>query len=480
MKGKLIFLLVATGVLAILVGWHVTGINGPKYWQWPWRVGRGFPPYLLLLATALPLLVAVTRFNARAAVPGLVLMMATTLGLEIANRAMDLEAFDLTRIATIIEEPGSIGYFTHAQEFLARGGSVRGFLHDYLDLMPAFTLHARNKPPGSILFYVPFLEWCPTENSAALAAGLTIALLATLSVPATWALVLELTGDREAAYWGAALMAMCPGLVLFLPEFDQFYPVYSCGLMILWVRALRTGSAGYAAACGGLFAFVCFQTFNFLVLGIFIAGYTLIVRLAPSPSTLGEGGGEGFQSSLGKDPHPGPLPEYWARGKWERVLRMSAWSAATLIVIYFVLWLWSGYNPVSTLLTGIRLHNLDMPATHRVWPHTVPFDLTDMALGTGWVCGILAVYYAVGAMKKTKGDRPPMFGIVLLSVAQLVGVALSGVIPGETARCWIFLFPLLLLPAGLELAGWPQRMRLAALGCLWLMTAMLSQNMVFV
>ena len=498
MKGKFILLLLATATLAVLIGLHVDGINGPSYWRWPWRVGRGFPPYLLLLATALPLAVAVLRFNSRAALPGIVLMMATTLGLEIANRAMDLESFDLTRIATIIEEPGSIGYFTHAQEYLARGGGVRQFLHDYLDLMPGFTLHARNKPTGSILFYVPFLRMFPSENSAALAAGLTIALLATLSVPACWRLVLELTGDREAAYQAAACMAMCPGLVLFLPEFDQFYPVYSCALLILWVRALKTGKAGYAIAFGLLFAFVCFQTFNFLVLGIFFVGYALIARLASSGAAAIEGGlqtstnltdllleqnlitAEQIRAAEDEDPHPGPLSPRRQRVAWARAFYVSAVAGAAFVGIYAAIWLWSGYNPMKTLLTGIRLHNLDMPATHRVWPMTVPFDLTDFALGTGWVCALLAIYWAARAARKAQETSSLGFWIVVLCFSQLVAVALTGVLSGETARCWIFLFPLLLIPAGLELSTWPRSARLAALGCLWLMTVMLSQNMVFV
>jgi hypothetical protein len=143
-----------------------------------------------------------------------------------------------------------------------------------------------------------------------------------------------------------------------------------------------------------------------------------------------------------------------------------------------LIWFWSGYNPLRTLLTGIQLHNLDMPATHRLWPTTVVFDLTDMALGTGWVCVILAIYWSLGAARNARGTRSP--GIVIVCWTQLVAVALSGDLRGETARVWIFLFPLLLLPAGLELAAWPRPARLTALACLWLLTALLSQNMVFV
>jgi hypothetical protein len=350
-------------------------------------------------------------------------------------------------VATIIEEPGSIGYFTHAQEMVQSGRSVRQLLHDYLKLMPTFTLHARNKPPGSILFYVPFVRWSDGENSAALAAGLCIALLATLSVPATYWLTLELTGERGAAYQAAACMSLCPGLVLFLPEFDQYYPVYSCAMIVLWAKALRTGRPVFAVLLGLLLAFVLFQTFNFLVMGLFLVGLA-VLALAPSPSTQGEG-------------KRGPC-----------ILRQTVLACGTVALVYAMLWLWSGYNPVRTLLTGIRLHNQDMPATHRVWPWTIPYDLTDFALGAGWVCPLLAVF----CLARRDGRR----GLILLCLAQLIAVAISGTLAGETARVWLFMLPLLLIPAGLELAAWPRRDRWAAMACLWLLTALLSQNMVFV
>src|ERR1700683_703426 len=50
-----------TIVLAVLILNQVTGINGPDYWRWKWRVHRGLIPYLLLLAAIIPLLVAQWR-----------------------------------------------------------------------------------------------------------------------------------------------------------------------------------------------------------------------------------------------------------------------------------------------------------------------------------------------------------------------------------------------------------------------------------
>jgi hypothetical protein len=213
------------------------------------------------------------------------------------------------------------------------------------------------------------------------------------------------------------------------------------------MRALRTGRAVFAIAFGLIFAAICFQTFNLLVLGVFVAGYAAWLMTeqcdrAPSVALT--------------------------------ALRQAAIVIAASLAFYAVLWLWCGYNPVSTLITGITNHQQDMPATHRVWPTTVPFDLTDFCLGMGWVCPLLAAFYLVSH------PRSPRRGLIWLCLFEPIAVAVSGQLQAETARVWIFIMPLVLVPAGLELARWRPAARMAALGCLWLLMAVLSQNMVFV
>jgi len=456
---KLAVILAPTAILGVLVILHVDGINGPDYWRWPWRVNRGLVPYFVLLAAAIPWAVGYFRFSlarASSAFPGLLLMMATVFGLELVDRGLDMSPFDLTRIGSIIEEPGSTGYFTHAEELVQSGQTIYDFLHNYPHLMPTFTLHARNKPPGSILFYVPFLRLANTWDGAALRAGLLIALLATLSVPATYLMVRELTGDRSAAFTSAACMALSPGLILFVPEFDQFYPAYSCALIILWARALGTGHIRYGMGFGLLFALICFQTFNLLVMGVFVAGYSVLFisgRLRLANST----------DSRSRALHI--------------VLRQTLAGGLTFAGFYLLLWLWCGFNPVQTLITGITNHSQDMPGTHRTWPRTILFDLTDFALGAGWITAVLAGYYCWLLRCPINQARR---GIIFLCLLQPFSVGLVGLLQGETARVWLFMLPMLLLPAGLELSRWSRPSQITAFACMWFLMAVLSQNMVFV
>src|SRR5271170_4238138 len=89
---KLAAVAAMTIVLGVLIGKQVTGINGPDYWRWPWRVNRGFEPYILLLLTTIPLLVAQWKFVPKpgTALPRILLLMATVLAFEITARGLDM------------------------------------------------------------------------------------------------------------------------------------------------------------------------------------------------------------------------------------------------------------------------------------------------------------------------------------------------------------------------------------------------------
>jgi hypothetical protein len=49
----------------------------------------------------------------------------------------------------------------------------------------------------------------------------------------------------------------------------------------------------------------------------------------------------------------------------------------------------------------------------------------------------------------------------------------------ETSRVWIFMYPLLAVPIGLELSSWSPRQRLVVFSCLALLANALSRNMAF-
>ena len=106
------------------------------------------------------------------------------------------------------------------------------------------------------------------------------------------------------------------------------------------------------------------------------------------------------------------------------------------------------------------------------------FDLLDFLLGTGWIGLLLVCYFMTGRSfrQMTTFQRR----ILILGLLQIVAVAISGLLRAETARLWIFLFPLWAAPIGLELSRWPAVARNFVYLALLAMLMSVGGNMLFV
>jgi hypothetical protein len=151
---------------------------------------------------------------------------------------------------------------------------------------------------------------------------------------------------------------------------------------------------------------------------------------------------------------------------------MSGIVLAVIAGAYLLMYALTGYNTVATLFTAI--HNEAIQKTTfayaRPYPQTIPSDLQDFALGCGWIGILLLIFWLL------RREAQPM---VALGLFQIAVVAVSGLLRCETARTWAFLQPLLMLPIGLELATWGRAPRAIAYACLWMITAAIGQNMIF-
>ena len=77
------------------------------------------------------------------------------------------------------------------------------------------------------------------------------------------------------------------------------------------------------------------------------------------------------------------------------------------------------------------------------------------------------------------GNIPNFHVFVLCGLVQLLVTAITALLPGETARVWNFLVPLILIPAALELERWPRWLPLIAYASMAWLTALLARSMVF-
>ena len=445
--------LVVCGVLfAGLVVCHVRGVNGPEYWRWHWqrRGDLGYVTCAMVLA-ALPALVAQW-------LPRRVTLLALALSvvaLQWTANAINAPWRGVGRIDAITRSWISNSYFNVAEPIVEaeRRGLEADWLGQYDLVLRGAPSHARTKPPAPIGVYLAAIRIAGPTGAPLLAAAL-VSLLTAGAVVAMWSAV-RVIANEEAALQAATLLALAPSMTLFFPALDPTYLLLSCAMLATWFAALTRGRAVAAATFGLLLFAATLTSYALLVLGAPLAAMTLIVPY------------RGQDSSARPDRGRAVL----------RRLSLVGIAVGTCALAYVVLWLATHFDPISAFRTAISLQTALLAGLHRPYPGTIPFDLLDFALGSGWVPVVLAAFWLAA---RARNEPATTRATALAFLATPFLVALTGLLQSETARVWIFLLPLLLLPASLELSRWPARWRLAAHATLVLVTIALYANMRFI
>lgn len=203
-----------------------------------------------------------------------------------------------------------------------------------------------------------------------------------------------------------------------------------------------------AVGFGGAMALANFLSYCHLVLGAFIVLYSI--------------------SHLARHGRTG----------WRQFLLCASLGLGTVVLIYAILWLGTGFDPIATFWAAVR-NQAELLRTHigdnpRHWPGTILPDLQDFLLGSGWISVLILIFWLL------RKDRGPTRGIVWIGLAQVIIVALTSLLPGETARVLMFLQPLMMLPLGMELARWGTWQRTAAYLLLWFITCAQGHQMAFI
>jgi hypothetical protein len=423
-------------------------VTGPSFWHWPYRRLPAWPLYGLLAAAGVPVFTAqlVCRSSARGATAlGLACLALGCFAMKLASVLPYTDPPSLDLIQTIVENPHATSYYTDAAA-LRSEHAVREWLPLYPQYMSMLSLHSKTKPPGPILYWSAVIQLFGTGRTATLVGGIALGLFGSLSVVATYAFIRALTRLPDAAFAGASFMALCPGFVLFFPMFDPTYPILSCAIMGCWAGAVERRDRRLAILTGAALAVTCVVTFNVLVVGAFMAAYALVMPVDVS-----------------------------LRARVTRALTLGAVAVAVWLLLLEVLRLATGYDVYETFTSAWRnQHELLRRHAHtRPYPQTIPFDLLDFAFGGAWSGSVIAVGYFLD--RAARADAR-LTRLSALCVAQLVLVALTGILQMETARVWAFMLPLLMVPAGLELRSWSPRARLCVFAASWFAMAAIAQN----
>lgn len=434
-----------TLVLAVLVTQHFVWINGAPYWRWAWRQlewTRALPVTLLgLIPFALGQL-AFERAPARAG-RALAAVTVSAFALQLLLLGIASTPFSLARMSGIIRSADASSYFTDAQAV----GRSADLLARYPQILPKLHSHSLTKPPGPVLTYTALLAIFPDPEMAAQAGGVLIALAAAMCVPMVYGFVIGLGAKPAAGFHAASLLALTPSVQLFFPMLDQFYPHLSCGLLVTWLLALRRDDLRLAAGFGVILAVVSFFVYNLLVVGVALGAISaMMVMQAPrrSPS---------------------------------RLAQHVAVALGVFAGLYGVLWMVTGFDPIATFSAALANQQKLLRHTHRPYPDTVLFDLLEFAQGAGYLPVFLMIQYV--CLRDDIVERVQRV-LAFVFIGQIVTVALTGVLPGETERVWLFLVPLVVYGAGLELCRWPARWRALAYASLGAVLSAVHVNIGFV
>jgi hypothetical protein len=344
----------------------------------------------------------------------------------------------------LVQSGGVTSYYTDAVQLEGKKDqSLSQWLRDFPKILPKLNLHSTTKPPGPVLFYVPLVRLFGAGDGAATIGALLVALLTSLGVFAVHRFIQVMTEDDQRGFHGASLYALLPGIVVIHPMFDQILPILTCGMIGLWAAALQARSLPLAFASGLFLAAACFFSYSLMTLGVFLIAYSVVA---------------------------------WFRGNEGRtrvMLLQVAAAAVGFLLFYATLWLAVRYDPIASFASARLAEKGFQSWLRRPYPTSIYWDLEDFGLGVGWIAVLLMLF---GLLRSQPWSERV---ISLLGVSQIVLIAVTGLLAGETARVFLFMVPLLLTPIDGELSRWKPLERMAAYACLLAVTAAACRNLIF-
>jgi hypothetical protein len=436
---RLLIVLLGALIVCVLVGTHVSPINGPWYWKWGWQripIAR----YWIMLPTAIPFFAAQRLGGRRSIAIGL--LVVCSIQLRLTYTILQDDHLGLDWLAATVRSPITVSYYSDA----AAIGQDPRWLADYPEILPLTNLHTQSKPPGPVAYYLAWIRMLGYGDRSAKAAGIGLIVLESLVVPLVYLLARTLTDDPDVAFIAASFYALCPGAVLLIPMLDPVYAGLACLVLWSWNRALREGSLLFATVCGLLGAGFAFCSYTLFTLAPFVVFQMLLIDRPAKPIR-----------ALG---------------------RLLLAVAVGFAIFYGICWAAARFDPVATFISALKNQHA-LLAAHRAdrpYPQTILFDLTDFALAMGWVGAAIIVLGLSRANTRSIGPRRRW--LLMACALQPVIVAISGTLQSETLRVWNFMLPLMAIVAGIELAHWTPRSRMAAYGAMFLVLLAIGQNLI--
>jgi len=432
----------ATAIACALLLLRFPWIVGPPSWRWPYETNPIWPRAIsaaILFALLAFVAQAWLRDQSRTDQPGArplrewrFLALVVLIGIALEISFLGLSPMGALTLPLIHVVPWVTGYFWAARSVT----SLSGLLATYPEVMLAqhgnLPGHVVTHPPGLLsinYLLLSFFRGSEPATEAVLVVGRALGVsrdaiagatpqeLATLVtmglfvvvascaavVPAYW--LARRIGGVTAARTAALLLAVIPSRLLFAGEFDAAFP-----LLILAALLLVGEGRGRLSlvAAGALCGLLCLLTFvaSFFLLLVGIVDVLLLSRRT-------------------------------ARGVAARLLLLGAGFAAPLGIFQIA----TGCSIPSVFLAAFTIQKeVLIPEQERTWLTWVFWNLADFFVFIGPAVAVLFAREVASVPSVAARGTPSMharFTIAVIVFALLLD--LSGLIPAETSRVWLFL-----------------------------------------
>jgi hypothetical protein len=324
-----------------------------------------------------------------------------------------------------------VGEYPHAA---GRIGAIPEFLRAFPDRLPSLPFHATGHPAGATVLYELLGRVWPGIQGAAV---LTVA-LGSLGAVNVAGFARDELGEKGGR-WALALWTLSPVVVLYTAtSADAVFAVVLAGAALASHRGLMRRSPAWSLAGGALLWLASMLTYSSVLLLVF-----LLVAAT------------------------GRLREQRA---W--VLAWAALSAVTTLGLAGLLWLATGHDPLASLAAVYQAYSAAPGSAHR--PYTV-YALGNV-VAFGGMLGI-PLLAALAARAVAVVRQRSWASADAAALAMLLAGGAWGFSRGEVERIFLFMVPLVLVPAVRQLLAW--RVRLPVVAALLLAQTVAVQVLLF-
>lgn len=429
----------ATALVAALLLFRFPWIVGPPSWRWPYAtaplwpraLGAMFLFALLAAATVVWNRERETRPRFDAAMLAAVVLLAIALELSF----LGLSPLGPVTLPLIHVVPWVTGYFWTARSVT----SLPEMLASYHEVVAGLPHHARTHPPGLVAINHEVLSFfrgsdgatdgvlraaqhfgisaadlpgaTAPELASLVVVGFAVVVASRLALVPAFFLARRVSG-LAAARTATILLAVIPSSLLFAGEFDAAYPLLVLAALALVGRGRGARALLAAGAlCGVLCLFTFVASFFLLLVGIVDV---MMVRFAGAGAAVA-------RPTL--------------RAHLARVALLGAGFAAVLALFQLA----TGCSIPRVFLAAYEVqHAVLIPEQDRRWLTWVFWNLPDFFIFLGPAVTVIFAREVAAATRELRSRRVTAAFTLAVVVFMLI-LDLSGLIPAETSRVWLFL-----------------------------------------